>query len=130
MFVLRTHEIPGVEMIPEGDLASLAAELDLIPEEVIDRHALLEQLVPRLLDRARTEGLPFSRYDADDLERLPTIHRTALAAAMGWSGDVTAILKAGDRVYKTYRKARPHSQIPIFLPVLLPALARHAAEVG
>ncbi|MCB9758641.1 MAG: hypothetical protein H6739_02275 [Alphaproteobacteria bacterium] len=127
-FALTDAEYQPLELLAEVDLADLAIELDMIPDEVIDRRGLLDELVPRLLDRARAEGLPFSKYDADDLEELPTEHRAALARCMGWPAEVTAMLKAGGRVYKVYRKSRRNSQIPLLLPILLKPLARWADE--
>ena len=100
----------------------------MVPAEVIDRRALLQEAVPRLLDLARREGLPFSKYDQDDLDELPEAHRRALARAMGCDESVDAMLKTGAKVYKNYRRNRKTSQVPLLLPLLLKPLARHAEE--
>lgn len=129
-FVLLDDELTSLNLIPDVDLADLAVELDLVPEEVIDRRALLEDAVPRLLELATREGLPFSKYDRDDLDELPEPHRQALARALGWDASVDGLLKAGAKVYKVYRRNRPKSQVPLLLPLLLRPLARHAEEHG
>ena len=128
-FELTPSEIKHLEFVPNKEFADLAADLSLIPDSDIDRKKLIEALVPRLLHLGRREGLPFSKYDAEDLDNLPTRHREALARAMGWSSSTRAILRAGRKVYKTYTKERMTSQVPIMLPLLLPILARHADEV-
>ena len=45
---------------------------------------------------------------------------------MGWPKDTEGIVKAGERVYKRYRKDRGGSQVALLLPTLLRPLARHA----
>ena len=127
-FELYPADIEKLELLPETDLADLAIDLDLIPEERIDRKQLLLEMLPRLLNLAKQEGLPFSRWDQEDLETLPEPHRKALAAAMGWPSDPKSMIKAGAKVFKIYRKTRTRSQIPLTLPLLLSTLARFAAE--
>ena len=127
-FEIREDELQAIALVPDVDLADLAIDLDLIPDAEINRRSLMTELIPRLLELARREGLPFSRWDGEDLEALPSAHREALASCMGWDSSVEGMLRAGKKIYKTYRKTRPRSQVPIFLPILLAALARHAAE--
>jgi len=129
-FALNPDEMKALIFVPDQELAALAADLSLLVDEEIDRKAMVEAMLPRLLAVAKMEGLPFSKYDADDLEELPTMHREALAKAMGWSTSVRAMLRAGGKVYKIYRKERTNSQIPLMLPLLLPMLARYASEAG
>ena len=117
-----------VHHIPEGDLVDLAAELDMAVPEVIDRESLVAEAIDRLADLGRREGLPLSSYDQDDLEALPAAHLRAFAALLGTAPDVRSVLKAGKKVYKTYRKTRPNSQVALMLPTLLGPLARYAAE--
>ena len=128
-FVLTDQETLGLDFLPDKDLADWAVDLDMMPAEQIDRRELLEELVPRLMKLAQREGLPFSKYDAQDLDELPAEHRKALAAAMGWKTDTRSMIKAGEKVWKVYRKNRPGSQIPLMLPVLLKPLARFAYEM-
>ncbi len=128
-FVLTEQETLGLDFLPDKDLADWAVDLDMMPAEEIDRRELLEKLVPRLLNLARREGLPFSKYDAQDLDELPEAHRQALARAMGWKTETRAMIKAGEKIWKVYRKNRPGSQIPLMLPVLLKPLARFAYEM-
>ncbi len=127
-FELYPADTEKIDLLPETDLADLAIDLDLIPEERIDRNQLLLEMLPRLLKLAEREGLPFSRWDQEDLEALPESHRSALAAVMGWPSDPKSMVKAGAKVFKIYRKTRTRSQIPLTLPLLLPTLARFAAE--
>ncbi|HJN75371.1 MAG TPA: hypothetical protein QGF58_15690 [Myxococcota bacterium] len=129
-FRLSTTEAAQVEFVPVGDLVDLAVELDHIPDQDIDRLELLAELIPRLYELAQRDGLPFSKYDAEDLAELPTEHRAALAEAMGWDSDVSAILRGGGKVYRRYAKNKKNSQIALLLPCLLRPLARHAAERG
>ena len=126
-FELLPSDIDAISLLPETDLADLAVDLDLIPDAEITRKALLIEMLPRLLDLADREGLPFSRWDKEDLESLPEAHRAALAEVIGCAPDPDSMLKAGAKVYKIYRKLRKRSQIPLMLPLLLPALARFAA---
>lgn len=128
MFTLSDSEFAGFQMLPEADLADLAVELEVVPEAEIDARGLLSDLVVRIFDRAQSEGLPFSKYDRDDLEALPETHRKALAAAMGWPNDVNGMLKQGGKIYKEYRKTHINSQVAVMLPLLIGAVARHAYE--
>ena len=126
--VLSPEERLYLANIPEGDLIDLAAELDIaVPEEIL-RVRLTEEILERLADLGEREGLPFSAYDRDDLEDLPVVHRQALATLLGMPSDVDGMLKAGKKVYRTYRKTRPRSQVALLLPVLLAPLARFVAE--
>lgn len=127
-FDFTPAELALYSNIPEGDLVELAAELDMaVPEQVI-REELLTHIVVSLAQLARREGLPFSRYDKDDLEALPPEDFRALASLCGVSPDMRSFLKAGEKVYKQYRKQRPKSPVPLLLPTLLPSVARHARE--
>lgn len=126
-FSLSSEEAAQFAFVPVGDLVDLAVELDHVPDADINRLELLSELIPRLYERAQMHGLPFSKYDEEDLAELPRQHREALAEAMGWEGDVKSILKAGAKVYKKIRK---NSQVALLLPSLLRPLARHAAERG
>ena len=127
-FALTDTEHDAVRFVPVGDLVALAVELDYMPPETINRRELLGELMPRLLELARREGLPFSKYDEDDLAELSQEHREALAHVMGWPSDSRSMVKAGQKVYKVYRKDRRDSQVALLLPSLLKPLARAAFE--
>ena len=129
-FWLSDNEYLGLGMLPHADLADLAVELGVIPEAEIKPRELLSTLVMRLLSLAESEGLPLSKWDKDDLTELPTEHREALAASMGWRPDVRDMLKRGQKIYKHYKKQRSRSQIAIMVPLLIKPLARHAYEKG
>ena len=124
-FALTDSESQQLSYVPIDDLVDLAVELDMAPPSDVDRLGLLTDCIPRLLELGRSKGLPFSKYDADDLEELNQDHRQALASAMGWSSDVRSMLKAGAKVYKTYSS---RSQVALLLPSLLKPLARYAFE--
>lgn len=124
-FALTTSEAEQLGYVPVDDLVDLATELDMAPPAEIDRIGLLTECIPRLLDRGRDKGLPFSKYDEDDLVELPQEHRQALADALGWSSDVRSMLKAGAKVYKS---TSARSQVALLLPSLLKPLARYAFE--
>lgn len=126
--LLTSAELALFSQVPETDLVDLAVELDIPVGETVARPELLSHVVQQLSDLARREGLPFSCYDQDDLEQLEPDHRAALARAVGTAADPRALVKAGQKVYKRYRRLRPRSQVPLLLPMLLPALARHLAS--
>ncbi|MCB9777493.1 MAG: hypothetical protein H6742_02920 [Alphaproteobacteria bacterium] len=126
--VLTESELAMFAAIPEVELVDLAIELEIPVGESIDRTALLGLAVLGLAELATREGLPFSPYDQDDLEALPGEHLAAIARTVGAPATVSGVLKQGAKVYKTYRRSRGNSQIPLMLPMLLPALGRHLAE--
>ncbi len=117
-----------LQNIPEGDLVDLVAELDVAVPAVVVRDELLDLALGRIAQRARAEGLPFSKWDREDLEQLPAPHLQALARACGTDGSVDALMKTGAKVYKRYQKERPGSPVALLLPVLLAPLARRLAE--
>ena len=127
-FVLTPTELAVCENLPEDSLIELAAELNLLIPESISRSALLADAIERIAALARREGLPFSRYDRDDLEALPKAHMEALARLCGSRPTINGMLKGGQKVYKTYMRQRPQSPIAMMLPMLLIPLARYAAE--
>ncbi len=127
-FQLTDEEYRLVEALPEEDLVDLAVELDIPVGEVIDRRSVLDLCVVAFGDLAAREGLPFSEYDRDDLEQLPAAHRAALARQLGVADNVKAILKAGRKLYKVYRRSRGRSQVPLVLPSLLGPVCRNLAD--
>ncbi len=124
-FALTDSESQQLSYVPVDDLVDLATELDMAPPADVDRLGLLTDCIPRLLEHGRRDGLPFSKYDADDLQELPQDHRQALASALGWDADVRSMLKAGAKVYKN---TPARSQVALLLPSLLKPLARYAFE--
>lgn len=121
------QEAAALENLPHAELVDLAVELDLVVPARIERLALLGDVLVALAERARAQGLPLTAYDREDLEALPAAHRAALAALIGQSDNVDAILKAGLKVSKRYRSERPRSAVALMLPSLLAPLARWAA---
>jgi hypothetical protein len=129
-FWLSDDEYQGLGLLPHAEMADLAVELDIMPDAEIKPRELMSNLVVRLLVLAEAEGLPFSKWDTEDLSELHLEHRDALATAMGWKSDVNLMIKKGQKIYKFYKKERSNSQIAIMLPLLLRPLARHAYEKG
>jgi hypothetical protein len=129
-FALTDEEYRLVEFLPEEDLVDLAVELDIPVGEVIDRRSVLDLCAVAFGELAKREGLPFSDYDREDLELLPASHRAALARQIGVSDSVDAILKAGRKLYKVYRRSRERSQVPMVLPSMLGPVCRNLAERG
>lgn len=125
---LTPQEQSLLAQVPNEDLALMAVELDLLLDAELDRDRLLAGCVTALLDRAEVEGLPLSKYDADDLAALPPAHLEALGRHVGVKGRVTvrAMLKHGARTWRQYRKNRPKSPTALLVPLLLGALARGA----
>lgn len=127
-FRLTEQELAPCLNLPEDNLVDLAAELDLMVPEKLARADLLAEAVGRIVERAQREGLPFSKYDREDLAALPSAHLAALAAVCKAPPSVDGIIKSGRRVYKMYARQRPDSTVALTLPMLLSAVARCAAE--
>lgn len=125
--LLTDEELERFQNLPETDLVDLAIELDIAVGERISRLALLEEVIPALAELARDEGLPLSAYDLEDLQALPADHLRALAERLRLAPDPKTIIRAGEKVYRVYRKKRERSQIPLLLPMLLGPLARYLA---
>jgi hypothetical protein len=123
-FAFTDAERALLGQIPEDDLIVLVADLDLEVPEVVQRDALLVQVLDRLGEVARAEGLPISRYDREELAGLPPDELRALADACGCLANVDALIKMGERVYKRSARARPGAALPLLLPSLLAPLAR------
>lgn len=129
-FALTDDEYRSLQNIPEIDLVHAAADLSIVPPAEIDIRELINRIIPAMVERAREEGLPFSKYDRDDLEDLDATERGAIAQLQGLSSSasVTTMLKAGQKVYKAYHKNRPNNPVALLLPTLLHVVARAAHE--
>lgn len=127
-FVLSEDEFAPLAGLPVDGIVDLAAELDIVAPEAIDRRQLLGECVEALVVHARTHGLPFSKYDADDLAELDAVDLEAIGRLQGLTGRVTvrAVVKRGEKVYKTFSSRRIDHPIPLMLPMLLSAVARAA----
>ena len=129
--LLTPEEVAMFHNAPEEELVDLAIDLDVPVPEEIDLEGMLDAVVRNLASLGQREGLPFSRYDKDDLEQLEETERSAIAKLNGVDpnanadAQISALLKTGSKIYKIYRKSRPKSQIPLYLPMLLAPLARH-----
>ncbi|MCB9677863.1 MAG: hypothetical protein H6737_22370 [Alphaproteobacteria bacterium] len=125
---LTDEEFEPLKGLPVESIVDLAAELDIVAPDDVDRRGLLDQCIGALVEHAVREGLPFSKYDEDDLAQLAAEDLAAIGRLQGLAGTVTvsAILKQGQRVYKTFEKRRIDHPIPLMLPMLLTAVARAA----
>ena len=72
--------------VPVEDVIELAADLDVIIPERVDRRTLLETCVPLIIARGQRTGLPFSKYDLEDLKELGSEQLTALGRIQGLRG--------------------------------------------
>ena len=129
--LLTPEELAMFQNLPEEELVDLAIDLDIPVPAEIDLKGMLDAVIQQLVDLGEREGLPYSDYDTEDLEALSEDELRAIARLNGIDsgGDrqatIRALLKTGKKVYKIYRKTRPKSQIPMYLPMLLAPLARH-----
>lgn len=126
--VLTDAEWSQLQDIPNTTLVDLAADLDLVVPSEIDKRTLMDQCVKAIVARGAREGLPFSKYDREDLEALPRDLLEAIAALQQTRPSVSAILAAGARVYKTYEQTRPDNPMALMLPSLLTPVARCARD--
>lgn len=127
-FDLTDAEYAPVAQLPIESLVDLAAELEIVVGESIDRRSLIGRCVMALVVHGRREGLPFSKYDVEDLDALDRSDRDAIASLMGLRAGTSsaAIVKAGAKVYKRFESRRIDHPIPLMLPMLLSAVARAA----
>ena len=117
--------------VTEDALVNMAADLSILVPIVIDRRSLCDACVHQIVVRAQDEGLPFSKYDREDLEALTDENRAAIGLLQGLStkASIRQIMKVGQKVYKYYQKNRPDNPTAMMIPALLPAIARHAKEI-
>ena len=101
-FELTEAEWDMVKHLPELDLVDLAAELELIPPAEIDRRSLVVQCVLRMVVLAQEDGLPFSKYDRDDLDALAPEQLAVLAGLLGTRTTVRAVLARGQKTWKAW----------------------------
>jgi hypothetical protein len=129
--LLTAHELSMFRNAPEDELVDLAVDLDVPVPEEINLSGLLDACLRNLADLGKREGLPLSDYDKDDLLALSEAELRAISTLNGVdvledeSSRVPLTIKSGKKIYKMWRKTRPKSQIPMYLPMLLAALARH-----
>ncbi len=132
--LLSPEELTMFGRAPEDEIVDLAIDLDVPVPEQIDLAGLLSQCVRNLATLGQAEGLPYSPYDREDLENLTDIERSAIAVLNGVdprldsAQQIDRLLKTGKKIYKIYKKTRPSSQIPLYLPMLLAPLARYLVE--
>ncbi len=131
-FALNDAEWSVLVSLPDDDVVELAAELGiLLPAPPFSVRALLDRCVPAMLSLAKQDGgLPFSRYDLDDLRELPPAHHQALAVVQGLAAGSPseALVRVGERIHKARSRRKGKRDGHAFMvPILLVPLARHAA---
>ena len=126
--LLTEEEWTRLKGISNASLVDLAADLDLVVPSEIDKRWLIDQCVQAIVTRGAREGLPFSKYDREDLEALPPDLLQAIAGLQQTRATVSAILGVGARVYKTYEQTRPDNPMALMLPSLLIPVARYARD--
>jgi hypothetical protein len=125
---LTDAEWHSIQSIPEVDLVDAAIDLDIPVPARVDPRELVARIAAGLLERARRDGLPLSKWDREDLESLDAAARAALGRACNVpSGAVDALLKAGERADAAWKRKSPKAESALLVPTLLPVLARLAA---
>ena len=122
-----------VSEVQEEDVVGFCIEFDLFPSENFKIDDVVDHIFEALVERAKGDGLPISKYDADDLGRFDRAQLVSFAAALGVrakadasKGEVIDGIIRGMR--RTCRRLPRKSQIPMFLTYFLPALVRHFSE--
>lgn len=134
-FALTDAEWAGLATVADDDLVELLADMgSLLPAPPLDRRTILGGAVASIVAHGLAEGgLPFSKYDLDDLRALDAAGLAALARIQGLKPPATpeAILKVGERVYR--QRARTHRTrdgFAFMIPILLAPIVRCAIERG
>ena len=117
----------------EADLVGLCIEMDQVPGEHFSIDDFVDPVFDGLVYMARNEGLPLSKYDADDLSRFDDRQLASFANALGvrasaTDGKAAIIANLVNKMRRVGRRLPSKSQIPIFLTYFLPALVRHLSE--
>ena len=127
MATLAPSEITMFQAMPEADLVDLAVELDITVGVEVSVETLVSQAIDAMAALGEREGLPFTDYDSEDLAALPAPWLAALARLLAVGASPEAIVRGSAKACRNY-KNRPRSQIPLWLPMLLPMLARNLAD--
>ncbi len=122
-----------IATVQEEEMVSFCIELDIVPDEPFSVDDVIERVIEALVQRAASEGLPISKYDAEDLARFSAAELTALARGLGVKvparGDPEAIVHAiVHAMRKVQRRLPRRSQLPLMLTYFLPALVRRLAS--
>lgn len=76
---------------------------------------------------AASEGLPLSRYDAEDLSQLEPQELQGLARLCRCQPTVAALCAAGQRAWKLREKRQASPLVALHMPLFLAPLARYGA---
>ncbi len=124
---LTDAEWQSIRTLPEVDLVDAAIDLDIPVPSQVDARDLMGRVAVAVLERAKRDGLPLSRWDRDDLEAIDATARAALAKWCNVAPTVDAMLKAGERADGTWKRRSPKAEAAMLVPALLPVLARLAS---
>ena len=81
--LLTPEELSMFQNLPEEELVDLAIDLDIPVPEEIDLVGMLNAVILHLAELGEREGLPYSSYDAEDLEALDEYELRAIANLNG-----------------------------------------------
>jgi hypothetical protein len=116
-----------LQNMPEVDLVDLAIELDLRIPAKLDHRQLWDESLEAIVALVQLHGLPLTKFNVSDLEDLKEIERTAIAKLSGLKEDasISAIIKAGLKAQKRFKRKRNITYLTIAIPLLLSAVARN-----
>lgn len=126
----ETELLRRVAQAQEAELVGFCIEMDQVPGEHFSIDDFVDPVFDGLVDMARNEGLPLTKYDADDLSRFDERQLAGFSTALGVranpaDGKAKIIGNLIAKMRKVGRRLPSKSQIPIFLTYFLPALVRH-----
>ena len=113
--------------LPVAELVALARDLDRPVASDLPLPELAKEIVLGYAALAQTEGLPISRYDADELAALALPELEGLARLCGVAPSVEALCASGSRAWKNREKRHASPLVALHLPLFLTPLARYGA---
>ena len=125
-FQFTTEEIEIFRILPEDMLLELCRDLNMILPETVVNLDLAVQIVPEFLDHAKRYGLPFHKLNSDSLNDLTERELQILADICHVKPNVRAILKHGNKVFKTvHDKGRKYHAIRLNMITFLKPIIRY-----
>lgn len=124
---LTRQELEMLAGLPLSELTTLARELERPVPSDLPLGALAPEIVLGYAALAAREGLPLSRYDADELAALPSDELSGLARLCGVAASVSALTASGRRAWKLREKRHASPLVALHLPLFLAPLARYGA---
>lgn len=105
----------------------LARELGRPVASQLPLAELAAQIVIGYAELARSEGLPITHYDAEDLSQLEPQELQGLARLCRCQPTVAALCAAGQRAWKLREKRQASPLVALHMPLFLAPLARYGA---